>query len=46
MNIKNKLGRVAGIAVAAGIGGLSMTGVASASTAQPAARAAAAAPPT
>lgn len=40
MNIKNKLWRVAGIAVAAaGLGGLSMTGVASASTAQPAARA-------
>ena len=38
MNIKNKLGRAAGVAVAsAAIGGLGLTGVASASTAQPAA---------
>ena len=36
MNVKNKLWRVAGIAAAAvGISGLSMAGVASASTAQP-----------
>ena len=36
MNIKNKLGRAVGIAAAAtAIGGLGLTGVASASTAQP-----------
>ena len=40
MNIKNKLGRVVGIAAAAtAIGGLGLTGVASASTAAPAMKA-------
>jgi hypothetical protein len=39
MNIRNTLGRVAAIAVAAGMGGLSLSGVASASTAQPGATA-------
>lgn len=36
MNIKSKLGRAAGVAAAVVIGGLSLTGTASASTARPA----------
>jgi hypothetical protein len=35
MKIRNTLGRMAAIAVAVGMGGLSLSGVASASTAQP-----------